>query len=204
MASQNSEHRFEVSIHRNIIGKDPKAIRSEGWETKSRTAKELLNELTRDGCAVVPATLKSSRRTKDEFKGSSLVMLDFDSGQTIETVLSKSFVQKHGLFAYSTHSHVPGEVCQRFRVAIGLNTTITSRDHYEGVVGHLVQLLGSDTACTDACRLYYGNPGAEIDVAPGNRSTVNESPHPARLGRGLHHETNPPHSRADHPQAQDR
>jgi len=162
MASQNSEHRFEVSIHRNIIGKDPKAIRSEGWETKSRTAKELLNELTRDGCAVVPATLKSSRRTKDEFKGSSLVMLDFDSGQTIETVLSKSFVQKHGLFAYSTHSHVPGEVCQRFRVAIGLNTTITSRDHYEGVVGHLVQLLGSDTACTDACRLYYGNPGAEI------------------------------------------
>jgi len=43
-----------------------------------------------------------------------------------------------------------------------------------------------------------------IDVAPGSRSTVNESPHPARLGRGLHHETNPPHSRADHPQAQDR
>jgi len=41
-------------------------------------------------------------------------------------------------------------------------------------------------------------------VAPGSRSTVIESPHPARLGRGLHHETNPPHSRADHPQAQDR
>ena len=28
------------------------------------------------------------------------------------------------------------------------------------------------------------------DVAPGSRSTVNESPHPARLGRGRHHETN--------------
>ena len=42
------------------------------------------------------------------------------------------------------------------------------------------------------------------DVAPGFRSSVNESPHPARLGRGLHHETNPPHTRADHPQAQNR
>jgi len=30
------------------------------------------------------------------------------------------------------------------------------------------------------------------DVAPGIWSRVNESPHPARLGRGLHHETNPP------------
>ena len=38
-------------------------------------------------------------------------------------------------------------------------------------------------------------------VAPGNRSKVNESPHPARLGRGLQHETNLTHSRADHPQA---
>ena len=92
MASQNSEHRFEVSIHRNIIGKDPMAIRAEGWETKSRTAKELLNELTRDGFAVVPATLKSSRRTKDQFKEASLVMLDFDYGKTIEEVLSKEFV----------------------------------------------------------------------------------------------------------------
>ena len=162
MASQNSEHRFEVSIHRNIIGKDPKAIRAEGWEIKSRTAKELLTELTKDGYAVVPASLKSSRRTKDQFKEASLVMLDFDCGQCIEEVLSKEFIQKHGLFAYSTHSHVPGEECQRFRVAIGLDTTITSRDHYESVIRYLVQLLGSDSACTDACRLYYGKPGAEI------------------------------------------
>jgi putative transposase len=33
---------------------------------------------------------------------------------------------------------------------------------------------------------------------------VNESPHPARLGRGPHHETHQAHSGADHPQAQDR
>jgi len=32
------------------------------------------------------------------------------------------------------------------------------------------------------------------DVAPRNRSRVNESPHPARLGRGLHHETHPSHT----------
>jgi hypothetical protein len=43
--------------------------------------------------------------------------------------------------------------------------------------------------------------GRTPDVVPGNQSTVNESPHQARLGRGLHHETNPPHALGDHPQA---
>jgi hypothetical protein len=162
MNAQNAAPRFEVSIHKEIIGKDPDAIRAEGWETKSRTAMELLNELTREGFAVVPATLKSSRRTKDQFEEASLVMLDFDSGQTLDELKMTEFVQKYGLFAYSTHSHVPGEKCQRFRLATGLDTTITNRDHYEAVIRHLVNLLGSDPACTDACRLYYGNPGAEI------------------------------------------
>jgi hypothetical protein len=44
--------------------------------------------------------------------------------------------------------------------------------------------------------------GRRCGVVPRNRSRVNESSHPARLGRGLHHETNPSHTRADHPQAQ--
>ena len=42
------------------------------------------------------------------------------------------------------------------------------------------------------------------DVDPENRSRVNESLQPARLGRGLHHETHQAYSGADHPQAQDR
>ncbi len=41
-----------------------------------------------------------------------------------------------------------------------------------------------------------------FDVDPVDRSRVNESPHPARLGRGLVHETHQAYSRADHPQAQ--
>jgi len=35
-------------------------------------------------------------------------------------------------------------------------------------------------------------------------SRVNESPHPARLGQGLHHETNQAYGAADHPPAQNR
>jgi hypothetical protein len=37
---------------------------------------------------------------------------------------------------------------------------------------------------------------------PVDQPWVNESPHPARLGRGLDHETHQAHSRTDHPQAQ--
>jgi hypothetical protein len=165
---------FEVSIHTQIIGKDPDAIRAEGWERKSRTAKELLEELSIKGVAVAPVALKSSRRAKEQFESSSVVMLDFDSGQTWDELEATEFVQKHGLFAYSTHSHVAGEECQRFRLAIGLDTTITSRDLYEEVIRYLVELLGSDPACTDACRLYYGNPGAEI-------TWLNENPELLRV-----------------------
>jgi hypothetical protein len=43
-----------------------------------------------------------------------------------------------------------------------------------------------------------------LDVDPEDRSRVNESPHPARLGRGLDHETHQANSGADHPQAQNR
>ncbi len=39
--------------------------------------------------------------------------------------------------------------------------------------------------------------GRAADVDPGDRSSVNESPQPARLGRGLDHETHQAHSRAD-------
>jgi hypothetical protein len=45
---------------------------------------------------------------------------------------------------------------------------------------------------------------AYIDVAPENRSTVNESPYPARLGRGFHHETYQAYDGTDNTQAQDR
>ena len=162
MSAHHVAPRFEVSIHTSIIGKTPDEIQAEGWERKSRTARELLEELAITGVAVAPVALKSTRRAKDQFESSSLVMLDFDSGQTWDEVKASGFVQRHGLFAYSTSSHKPVRACQRFRLAIGLDRTITSREHYEAVLGHLVQLLGSDTACTDACRLYYGNPGAEI------------------------------------------
>jgi hypothetical protein len=174
MASQNLEPRFEVSINRSIIGKDPDAFGAESWEHKSRTTKELLEELAVNGFAVIPAVLKGSRRRKDQFAEASLVMLDFDSGQTIDKVLAEKFVIRHGLFAYSTHSHIAGEECQRFRLAIGLDTTITNRDNYEAVIRHLVGLLGSDPACTDACRLYFGNPRAEI-------TWLNENPEPLCL-----------------------
>ena len=42
------------------------------------------------------------------------------------------------------------------------------------------------------------------DVDTGDRPRVNKSPQPARLSRGLDLETHQAHSRADHPQAQNR
>jgi hypothetical protein len=49
-------------------------------------------------------------------------------------------------------------------------------------------------------QLEHGPSLADVDSR--NRSRVNERPHPARLGRGLHHETDQALSGADHPQAQ--
>ena len=70
----------------------------------------------------------------------------------------------------------------------------------DGTVPFLVEMRR--TTC------YRGNrrsPGGDLtfgacDVDPGKRFRVNESPHPSRLGRGLHHETHQAHSGADQPQ----
>ena len=56
--------RFEVSINTSIIGKDPSAIRSGGWLKKSKTAPELLLELSKKGHAIVPAALKGRKEAK--------------------------------------------------------------------------------------------------------------------------------------------
>ena len=53
MTANHFAPRFEVSIHTGIIGKSQDSIRAEGWERKSRTAKELLEELAIKGVAVL-------------------------------------------------------------------------------------------------------------------------------------------------------
>jgi len=44
----------------------------------------------------------------------------------------------------------------------------------------------------------------KADVNPNNWAEVNESPHQARVGRGIHHEIYQAHGAADHPQTQNR
>jgi hypothetical protein len=63
-----------------------------------------------------------------------------------------------------------------------------------------------EKACWEdaAFRVLTGNQQPDhsrIDVDPGDRSRVNESPQPARLGLGLHHETDQALTGADYPQA---
>ncbi|SBO44278.1 protein of unknown function [Cyanobium sp. NIES-981] len=65
-------------------------------------------------------------------------------------------------------------------------------------------------AATVSCPLHahlllLAQPGGALffEVDPGNRSGVNESPQPSRLGRGLDHKTHKARSGADHPQTQD-
>ncbi len=66
-------------------------------------------------------------------------------------------IQKHGCFAYTTHSHKPSEEKDYFRLAIGLDKKIDSSKEYESIIRALIKRFNSDPACCDATRMYFGN-----------------------------------------------
>jgi hypothetical protein len=86
--------------------------------------------------------------------------VDVDSGLRLETALADDFIQQYGGFVYTTVSHTADD--HRFRIVFALEQPITDRDQMKHVLTGLIARLGGDRACTDACRMFYGNTTADI------------------------------------------
>lgn len=108
----------------------------------------------------------SGRRKDDNFICSQFVAVDLethDNRSTIESVLGMEFVQVYGGFVYTTPSHTTTD--PRCRVVFLLDQPITDSAAYEVAIGFVYSLFpGSDTACIDSSRFYYGSRNAELSL----------------------------------------
>ena len=101
--------------------------------------------------------MTSSRRSSAAFKSSELAVVDVDHGLTVEEFRQHPLAL-HTCWLYTTASHTEAE--NRFRVVFRLPQTITSAEVYKALTTILIRSIGGDKACSDACRLYYGNSEA--------------------------------------------
>lgn len=100
------------------------------------------------------------KRSSANFTSSSVLAVDVDAGLRLEDALADPFIVRYGGFVYTTVSHTTDN--HRFRIVFELEEPITDRDCMEHALTGLTARLGGDQACTDACRIYYGNSNAVV------------------------------------------
>ena len=130
---------------------------SRNWKEVVGPLEELKHHVGNGG-AFIGVRMVSDHRSSSAFDYADLAVVDIDYGLTIEEF------KKHPLCAsacwgYTTASH--GVEGDRYRVVFRLPHRITNPDVFKGVVSLLIKALGSDRACSDACRLFYGNDKAQ-------------------------------------------
>ena len=99
------------------------------------------------------------------------MVIDVDHGLQIADFLAHPLA-KQCAWVYTTSNH--SEAQNRYRAIFQLQESVHNAEHYKAIVSLLIKAIGGDKACSDACRLYYGNdqathplwqPKAFLDIA---------------------------------------
>ena len=153
---------MKYSIHRLIHNKPEPFLPeySRDWRTTEGELSDL-RSLVSKGKAFIGASMTSSRRSSAAFKASELAVVDVDHGLKIADFQAHPLAAQ-AAFIYTTCSHT--EEKHRYRIIFRLPKLITSADLYKAIITILVRSVGGDKACTDACRIFYGNDSCEIPL----------------------------------------
>lgn len=118
-----------------------------------------------------PFEFKEESRLGANFIRCNLIMLDFDDGMTLDEglVLFKNY---EAIIATTrNHQKVKGShpACDRFRVILksDIEFTETNKEDYKLLMEYLTKKFGSDPACKDLARFFYGSPEAKVVKSKG-------------------------------------
>lgn len=128
-----------------------------GWINFDADWDTVFKLITVDGRAT-SAELSSNNRREDTFVSRELIMIDIDSGMTIEQLLEDDFYNRYGAGFYTTPSHQ--DHAHRFRIMFRLEVPITDAQKLSKLNRMLLRVFDqADAACKDATRIFYGTPG---------------------------------------------
>jgi hypothetical protein len=131
-----------------------------GWQNIEADWADVFELITVDGYAT-SAELTSDHRDDENFVSRQLLMVDIDSGMTIDELLNNSWYNQYGAGFYATPSYTPD--APRFRIMFRLaqaETDITKLRKINRAL--LVLFQQADQACKDPTRIFYGTPNCEI------------------------------------------
>jgi hypothetical protein len=131
-----------------------------GWENLEADWPTVFELITVDGLAT-SAELNSDNRREDNFVSRDLIMVDIDSGMTIEQLQQDEFYNTLAAGFYATPSH--RDDAHRFRIMFRLETPLTQATDVVKLNRMLMrQYTQADAACKDATRIFFGSPGCKL------------------------------------------
>lgn len=142
------------------------AVVAQGWEFKQATIHQFLEDVKR-GYSVSGARFINGDRKKSNVENCHLLMIDIDSGLTIEEAKTNDFIKQNAIALYTSCSHT--EDHHKFRLIFNLPEPLTVSD-YEYLYTYLLDnyFRQADKACKDASRLFFGNTNAETFIFDEN------------------------------------
>jgi hypothetical protein len=162
---------MKISIHPDIIGKPVRRTEGDqswtecngkrlnlgrGWQNIESDWESIFELITVDGYAT-SAELSGDRRAEETFVSRELVMIDIDSGMSIQQLLDDDFYKQYSAGYYTTPSH--REELPRFRIMFRLQTPIVDSTRLQKLNKMLLKVfVQADAACKDATRIFYGSP----------------------------------------------
>ena len=127
--------------------------------TKITNADDLKQANQRD---MVMAMHQAFSRRSTNFLGSDCLFADFDDGMSIEEFQNQ--YRDYSYYISTSKSHRKeknGVACDRFHAFFPITHT-TDQSQYLTYLKKLIQIMGSDPACKDSSRFFFGNPNCEV------------------------------------------
>ena len=131
-----------------------------GWINIEDDWPNVFDAITRDGFAT-SAELATDHRDDDNFVSRQLIMVDIDSGMTIEELFEDNFYNNYGAGFYTTPSHTDN--AHRFRIMFRTETAILDREVMKRLNRSLLRIYSAaDIACKDSTRIFFGTIQAPL------------------------------------------
>jgi hypothetical protein len=154
---------MKIAINKNIVDKATQAVlvkHTGTFQNVDISAAELAQSV-QSGYAFC-AQHKGGWRQQSNFVEAGFLAVDIDHGLTVQNALDDEFVKQYASILYTTPSH--SEDFPRFRLVFELEVSITDAVKMRNALTGLIMRLGGDTACKDACHMFFGSTTSTPNV----------------------------------------
>lgn len=152
-----------LAINKNLVGKptdDILRLHNHTFVPFDLSVGELAEQISL-GYAFCPQ-FGHGRRQSANFKAAGYLAVDIDHSLDMQSAQGSEFYQNYASLLYTTASHTAQ--AHRFRVIFELESPIEDPGRMKAALTGLIAKFGGDQSCNDACRIFFGSVGCQLDI----------------------------------------